>query len=75
MQYFNSVPDSHTYSKRARSQGNLVQVSCRNKPDERKFMSRVVSFNNLPVTTKNPLPVYLSIFEQIISKGYTVPFR
>ena len=65
---FNYVSGSHEYSTRAGSQGNLVQISCKNKSDERKFMSRgVVSFNNLPVTAKKTLPTSLSIFKQNVS--------
>ena len=67
---FNYVSGSHEYSTRAGSQGNLVQISCKNKSDERKFMSRgVVSFNNLPVTAKKTLPASLSIFKQNVSQG------
>ena len=65
---FNYVSGSHEYSTRAGSQGNLVQISCKNKSDERKFMSKgVVSFNNLPVTAKKTLPASLSIFKQNVS--------
>ena len=47
---------------------NLVQISCKNKSDERNFMSRgIVPFNNLPVTAKQPLPTSLSIFEHNVS--------
>ena len=34
---FNYVSGSHEYSTRAGSQGNLVQISCKNKSDERKI--------------------------------------
>ena len=46
----------------------LFKSHRKNKSDERKFMSRgVVSFNNLPVTAKKPLPASLSIFKQNVS--------
>ena len=65
---FNYVSGSHEYSTRAGSQGNLVQISCKNKSDERKVMSMGdVCFNNLPVTAKQPLPASLSILKQNVS--------
>ena len=68
---FNYVSGSHEYSTRAGSQGNLVQISWKNKSDERKFMSRgVVSFNNLPVMAKKPLPACLFLNRMYLKVMY-----
>ena len=65
---FKTVSNSHRYTTRAGSHGNLVPPPCRNKSDERKFINRgVASFNTLPPSVKHPLPASIAIFKKLIS--------
>lgn len=65
---FNKINQSHRYTTRAGSHGNLVPPPCRNTSDERKFVNRgVASFNILPTSAKQPLPHSLAIFKKLIS--------
>lgn len=54
---FHAVSNSHTYTTRAASHGNLVPPSNKSNSALRKFSSRgVTSFNKLPTSVKEPLP-------------------
>ena len=58
---FNYVSGSHQYISRTGSQGNLVQISCKNKSDERKFMSRGGGFL-LIICLSRPSNHFLLVF-------------